>query len=89
MYEIEYTKIFVKKYKKIRDKNPDLALEIKEKIEEFKNKKNHQKLKVHKLKKPFSGIYSFSVNYKIRILFQYKKEKIIVLLTVGDHDIYK
>ena len=30
MYEIEYTKNFIKRYKKIRDRTPELAIEIKE-----------------------------------------------------------
>jgi plasmid maintenance system killer protein len=50
---------------------------------------NHSSLKVHKLNGPLKGSYSFSVNYKIRIIFQYVSKKEVVLLTVGDHKIYK
>ena len=60
-----------------------------EKIELFKNIENHKQLKVHKLKGPLSGRYSFSVNYKFRIIFTYLSKKEAVLMAIGDHEIYK
>jgi len=35
------------------------------------------------------GFLSFSVNYRYRIVFQWENRKTAVLLTVGDHDVYK
>ena len=89
MYKITYSKNFLKKYKKIKNRDKYLASDIKEKIEEFKDKKNHKKLRVHKLQKPFEDLFAFSVNYKIRIIFEYFDDKIVVLLTVGSHEIYE
>ncbi len=63
--------------------------EIFEKIELFKDRKNHAGLKVHKLHGYFQDCFSFSVNYHIRIVFQYVSKKEATLLIVGDHDIYK
>lgn len=77
---------FVRQYKNLE---PQLQEEITEKIELFKNPRNHRHLKVHKLKGPLSGRYSFSVNYKIRIVFSYLSKKEAVLLTLGDHSVYK
>ena len=89
MYKITYSYSFLKKYKKFKLKNKNLAEEIKEKIEEFKYEKNHKKLKVHKLKKPFKNLHAFSVNYKIRIIFEYSDKKtMVILLTLGNHDVY-
>ena len=84
--KVGYKPSFVKQYSGL-----ELALkeEIKEKIEAFKNKANHKQLKVHKLKGRLSDYYSFSVNYKYRIIFIYLSPKEAVLLTVGDHAIYK
>ena len=78
-----FNKAFYKFYKT----SNQLGEEILEKIEEFRNIENHQKLKVHKLKSP-EKTYSFSVNYKIRIVFQYAKndKKIVYFLYVGSHD---
>lgn len=65
-----------------------LQEEVLEKIELFKNFKNHKQLKIHKLKGVLKGRYSFSVNYKTRIVFIYESKKTAVFLAVGDHDVY-
>jgi plasmid maintenance system killer protein len=87
MININYSPKFLKIYKKIVES--DLKKEIKTKIELFRNEKNHKNLDVHKLKKVKRDTYSFSVNYKDRILFRYLNKKEVVLLIFGDHDIYK
>lgn len=84
MLNIFYTPSFIRRYKNL---DPLLKIEVKEKIEEFRNSKNHLKLKVHKLKGYLINTYSFSVNFKIRIIFEYqKKRENINLLYVGSHD---
>jgi len=89
MVEVTYSPNFVKKFKKLRNKNKALADEILEKIELFKNKGNHGQLKVHALKGKLKGFYSFSINYKDRILFKYTRGKSeVYLITLGDHGIY-
>ncbi len=83
MLTIFYTPQFIRRYKNL---TPALKEEVKEKIEEFKNIKSHRKLKVHKLKN-MGSTFSFSVNFKIRIIFEYQKNKRNVnMLYVGDHD---
>ena len=59
-----------------------------EKIELLKNKENHQALRVHKLHGPLAGRFSFSANYKTRIVFEYISKTEIVLLAIGNHEIY-
>ncbi len=66
-----------------------LCEEVVEKIGLLKNIKNHKYLKIHKLHDRLSGCLSFSVNYKVRIIFQYESKNEIVLLDIDDHDIYK
>jgi addiction module RelE/StbE family toxin len=65
-----------------------LQEEIIQKIELFKDTKNHKQLRVHKLHGRLKGLYGFYVNYKYRIIFEYKNKKQVHFLTVGDHDIY-
>ena len=67
----------------------DLQEEAIQKIDLFKNRKNHGMLKVHKLHERFSGRLAFSVNYKFRIAFRYVSKNEVLLLDIGDHDIYK
>lgn len=87
MLQIYNTVFFSKQLKKIKK---EIKLEAIEKIELFKDEKNHQQLKVHKLKGRLQKRFSFSVNYKIRIIFQYSKKNKneVVLLSIGDHSIY-
>jgi plasmid maintenance system killer protein len=87
MITVMYAPTFVRIYKGIE---PALKEEIKEKIEQFRYPKNHTTLKVHKLHGRLKNTYSFTVNYKIRIVFEYENEgknkKIAFLLYVGPHD---
>ncbi len=86
MLIVSFTPKFMRRYKNLE---VSLQNEILEKIELIKDPRNHNKLKVHKLKGRYANIFSFYVNYKIRIVFEYLSKKEAVLLTVGDHDVYK
>ena len=84
--KVHFKPTFIKKFKKLESA---LQEEVFEKIEIFKDEKNHKQLKVHKLNGVLSGRYSFSINYKFRIVFVYLSKKEAVLLSVGDHEVYK
>ena len=84
--EVYFKPTFIRKLKSLEAALQD---EIMEKIELFKDEKNHKQLKVHKLQGVLSGRYSFSVNYKTRIVFLYISKNEVVLLAVGDHEVYK
>lgn len=86
MINVVYKPTFVRSLGKFE---PELQEEVFEKIELFKKRSNHKALKVHKLKGGLMGRYSFSVNYKVRIVFRYLSKDEAVLLIVGDHDVYK
>ena len=88
MLTVVYSKKFVRQFKKIRKSDARLADEIREKIELLKDKGMHEKLKVHTTKGKLKGCYSFSVNYKNRIIFEYLDSGEAHLLVVGSHDIY-
>lgn len=66
-----------------------LQEEVLEKIELFKDRKNRKQLKAHPLHGRLKDRYSFSVNYKFRIVFIYLSKNEVVLLAIGDHDVYK
>ena len=86
MFGISITPNFQRQFSKQEE---DLKEEILEKLELLKDKLNHQTLKVYKLKGKLSGRYSFSVNYRIRIIFNFLDKDEIILLAVGDHDVYR
>jgi len=84
--KISYKATFVRQYNKLDE---SLQEEVLEKIELFKSKENHTSLKVHKLHGRLKENFSFSVNYKFRIVFIFEESDSVILLAIGDHDIYK
>ena len=86
MIKIVYKPSFIRHLKKLPKA---LQEEAKEKINLFHIDPNHLFLKAHKLKGRLSGRWSFSVNYQYRIVFRYESKDRIVLLTIGDHNVYK
>lgn len=84
--EILYKPTFIRQFNKLEELLQD---EVLEKIELFKDKKNHKQLKVHKLTGKLKDFYSFSVNYSYRIVFLYENKKSVTFLAIGDHDVYK
>ena len=85
MISVRYKPSFLRILKKT-----DLALriEVYEKAELFRHRKNHSILKVHKLKGAFKGLYAFSVNFKFRVIFEYESSDAATLIDFGDHAIY-
>ena len=86
MFDLVYAPRFVRQFKKL---DADLQDEIVAKLELFKNKSNHEGLKVHKLKGHLKKYYSFSVNYSFRIVFSYGSKNDVHILSVGNHRLYK
>jgi mRNA-degrading endonuclease YafQ of YafQ-DinJ toxin-antitoxin module len=81
--QIEYSTRFIRTFGKL---GVDLQEEVIEKVEALKDTRNHKRLKVHKLGGKLKGIWSFSINYRIRVTFFKPKKNVIVLETVGTHD---
>jgi mRNA-degrading endonuclease YafQ of YafQ-DinJ toxin-antitoxin module len=82
---VNYKPSFIRQIKNLET---DLVDEIIEKIELFKNPKNYSSLKVHKLHGKLKNTWSFSVDYKNRIVFMYKSKNEAVFLAFGDHCVY-
>ena len=86
MISVLFKPTFVRQVNKLEK---DLQVEVFEKIELFKDLKNHQSLKVHKLHGVLGDCYSFSVNYQTRVVFQYLSKKEVVCVAIGDHEVYR
>ena len=85
--EVSYAPIFLRTLRALPSALQEEAIE---KIERFKDSKHHESLKVHKLRGRLSDCFGFSVNYAIRIVFEYSdtKPKRARLLAIGDHSVY-
>ena len=64
--------------------------EIVEKLEIFRNPKNHAQLKVHRLGGTMKGQWAFSLNFRDRIIFHWSADRqTAYLFDIGDHSIYE
>ncbi|MEK7664969.1 MAG: type II toxin-antitoxin system mRNA interferase toxin, RelE/StbE family [Patescibacteria group bacterium] len=81
-----YSLRFVKDYKRINE-----YLKIKAEIKENIFRKNFfdNRLKTHKLSGKFQNLWSFSVDYDCRIIFEFKSRKVVIFHAIGGHSIYK
>ena len=86
MIDVTYKATFVRQFDALEG---GLQGEVIQKIQLFKNPTNHKHLKVHKLHGVLRSCYGFSVNYKFRIVFNYISRNEVVLLAIGDHDVYQ
>jgi len=83
--KIYYSSKFAKEYK-------TLPVKVKEKAEEkekiFRKNPFDKRLETHKLSGPLKDFWSFSIDRKYRIIFEFADEKTIWFHVVGDHSIY-
>jgi len=83
---IIYSPQFSREYRQLSEIIKRKA-EGKEKI--FRINQFDARLKTHKLEGKFSGLWSFSIDYRYRIIFEFRDEKTIIFHSVGDHSIYR
>jgi len=85
--KIIYTSKFAREYRKL-PKEIKILAESKEKI--FRKNPFNSILETHKLHGRFKDFRSFSINFKYRIVFEFReKDNVIYFHSVGDHVIYK
>lgn len=83
--KILYHPKFAREYKKLSRKVKELA-EEREKI--FRKNPFDARLKTHKLQGALKEFWSFSLDYRYRIIFDFYDKNIVQFYSVGDHDIY-
>lgn len=82
---------FIRELKRLSRRNPQLRPAIEQKLQLLAEEPFHPSLGTHKLKGDLSGIWSCSIDYSNRILFEFvqnseSNEEEILLHTVGSHD---
>jgi mRNA-degrading endonuclease YafQ of YafQ-DinJ toxin-antitoxin module len=83
--EIYYTPNFTRASHKLLG---EMKIKAEEAINIFRADIDDPRLRLHKLHGRFRNCWAFSVDYKYRIIFRYGKDDEVILITVGDHDIY-
>lgn len=85
MITVGFTPEFFRRLKKLTPQLQELAFE---RVDLFRDIRNHQRLGVHKLHGKYRGFFGFSINNKNRIMFEWVSGTEVILHTVGDHSIY-
>ena len=84
--KILYLKRFERQFKKL---SIDIQLLAVEKENIFKANPFDPCLKTHKLHGKFQGLWAFSVDQSVRIIFEFKKNQTVWYYSIGYHNIYE
>ncbi|MCC6639086.1 type II toxin-antitoxin system YoeB family toxin [Candidatus Falkowbacteria bacterium] len=85
MFQLRYTPHFIRRFKKLPKHIQELYAQKEDilKINPFNNK-----LKSHKLNGKLRDYWSVSIDQKHRFLFRFEGGILIIMMTIGNHDIY-
>ncbi|MBE9216916.1 MAG: type II toxin-antitoxin system mRNA interferase toxin, RelE/StbE family [Richelia sp. RM2_1_2] len=91
MKNLVWSAKFLRKFKRLTKKNAQLSIQIEKVLELLMEDPFDSSLRTHKLKGDLNGVWSCSVDYDNRILFELvintdSGEEEIFLLTLGSHD---
>ncbi len=84
--QIFYSPGFERSIKKIDRKLKEL---IKIRESQFKHNCFDPASNTHKLHGPLKYFWSFSINNKVRIIFEFATKSKVVFINIGDHSVYK
>ena len=84
--KIVYASKFAREYRKL-PKEIKILAESKEKI--FRKNPFDPILETHKLHGRFKDFWSFSIDLKYRIVFEFGENKIVYFYSIGDHRVYR
>ncbi|AFZ50275.1 type II toxin-antitoxin system RelE/ParE family toxin [Dactylococcopsis salina] len=88
--KIGWTPKSLRSFKRLIRKNPHLIPLLEKTLKQLSENPFHPTLRTHKLKGELEEIWSCSINYQYRILFEFvrntQEEDAILLLNLGTHD---
>ena len=89
--KIAWTPKSLRSFKRLVRKNPQLRIAIAKALRQLENDCYHSSLRTHKLTGNLADVWSCSIDYQYRILFEFIKdskteENVILLLNLGSHD---
>lgn len=89
--KIAWTPKSIRAFKRLIRKNPQLRPSIAKALKQLEENHFHPNLRTHKLTGELANIWSCSINYQYRILFEFIQDNqtgqnAILLLNIGSHD---
>lgn len=86
MINVTWDSGFKKAYRKKLKNNNEIKKKFAKSIKLFSEDPFHKQLRTHKLTGKLQGLWAFSVDYDIRIVFSFLKEDEVLLIDLGGHD---
>ncbi len=86
MTEIAFSSSFKRAFKKRIEGRKDLEEKFWKRLEIFKANPRDLRLRTHKLSGDLREYWSFTVEYDIRVVFQFASENRVVFQDIGTHD---
>ncbi|RJP33666.1 MAG: type II toxin-antitoxin system mRNA interferase toxin, RelE/StbE family [Candidatus Omnitrophota bacterium] len=84
--EITLSSSFKRSFKKQQKNKPEREYLFWEKVEIFVNNPFDKQLKTHKLSGELKELWSFTIEYDLRVLFYFVEENKAVFVDIGKHD---
>lgn len=84
--KIEFTSKFLKSYKKLVSRRPEVAVSVLQKVLLFSQQPNSPSLGLHKLKGGLKDTWAFSIENDLRIIVDLKNLDKVLFIDIGPHD---
>ena len=85
MIEVAFSSSFKRAFKKRVAGSPDRTKRFWERLEVFKNDPFDPTLRTHRLSGKLKHLWSFSIEYDLRVLFQFVEDQRVVFIDIGTH----
>ncbi len=86
MAQVGFSSSFKRALKKKLKNNPQLEERFWEKVEVFIADPFDGSLRTHKLSGQLKDLWSFSIEYDVRVVFYFEEEDKTVFIDIGSHD---
>lgn len=86
MIEIVLTSSFRKAFKRKIRGNKKLEQRFRDRVAIFQNNLFDPRLRTHQLSGQLQGLWSFSVDYDVRIVFSFVDTKKVLFVDIGTHE---
>lgn len=86
MIKLVWHNSFLRAFKKIIKKNPELRDKLREALELFVNNPYHPILGTHKLSGKLKGHHAFGLGYDCRVVVKFIDQEEVALISIGKHE---
>lgn len=87
MIEIGFSSAFKRAYRRRLKGKPELEEKFWQRTETFKADPFDARLKTHKLSGKLKDLWSFTIDFDLRVIFYFAEENKAVFVDIGKHDV--